>query len=264
MSCSGRHMFFFRRHTASLAPQRIAMPKTEILIHVCFLIHLSALLEALSTYQSELFDRTVRRCDWDMINQCRLISSGIQVVIDRSLVETWSEAIEFAGAIELIEMILSGEKKPGRKRTQQTTDADEVTAPTKAFQFIPTLFGASKAGGRNIQRCIEGLLELYRLSFPEHLRRAWQCEKCEMHRSGLGGRDEEFARVCLELLWSCEEERQVSADLQVPGGHQEKRQVSALMEKPTRKHGFFKLLSEMPKGWFLQAAVEVPMMNDTV
>ena len=73
---------------------------------------------------------------------------------------------EAQGSSELMDMILSGEKKPGRKRTQQTTDADEVAAQSKAFQFMPSSFGASKAGGRNIQRCMEDLLNLYRLSVP--------------------------------------------------------------------------------------------------
>ena len=65
-----------------------------------------------------------------------------------------------------MDMILSGEKKPGRKKMQQNTDADEGAAPSKAFQFMPSSFGASKAGARNIQRCMEDLLNLYRLSFP--------------------------------------------------------------------------------------------------
>ena len=127
-----------------------------------------------------------------------------------------------------------------KEETQQTTDADEVAAQSKAFQFMPSSFGASKAGGRNIQRCMEDSLESVqvKLSPAEHLRRAWQCQK---HRSGLGGHSEEITRVLLELLWSCEEGRQVSADLQVPGGHQ------ACFDGEACK-----------KAWFFQAGVRDP------
>ena len=149
---------------------------------------------------------------------------------------------EAQGSSELMDMILSGEKKPGRKRTQQTTDADEVAAQSKAFQFMPSSFGASKAGGRNIQRCMEGLLNLYRLSFP--LQNIFD-EHGNVKSTGVAWED--TVKRSPEFFSSY-------------FGHAKKGDRSALifkyledikralMEKPARKHGFFKLLSEIPKG----------------
>ena len=149
---------------------------------------------------------------------------------------------EAQGSSELMDMILSGEKKPGRKKMQQNTDADEGAAPSKAFQFMPSSFGASKAGARNIQRCMEDLLNLYRLSFP--LQNIFD-EHGNVKSTGVAWED--TVKRSPEFFSSY-------------FGHAKKGDRSALifkhledikralMEKPARKHGFFKLLSEIPKG----------------
>ncbi|CAK9076048.1 unnamed protein product [Durusdinium trenchii] len=118
---------------------------------------------------------------------------------------------EAQGSSELMDMILSGEKKPGRKRTQQTTDADEVKLP---LQNIFDEHGNVKSTGV-----------------------AWEdTVKRSEFFSSYFGHAKKGDRSALIFKYLEDIKR-------------------ALMEKPARKHGFFKLLSEIPKG--------SRMMNDT-
>ncbi|CAK9068848.1 unnamed protein product [Durusdinium trenchii] len=181
------------------------------------------------------------------VKECLAGLDGMRVALSEDDKIAMQEA---QGSSELMDMILSGEKKPGRKKMQQNTDADEGAAPSKAFQFMPSSFGASKAGARNIQRCMEDLLNLYRLSFP--LQNIFD-EHGNVKSTGVAWED--TVKRSPEFFSSY-------------FGHAKKGDRSALifkhledikralMEKPARKHGFFKLLSEIPKG--------SRMMNDNV
>ena len=164
------------------------------------------------------------------VKECLAGLDGMRVALNDDDKIAMQEA---QGSSELMDMILSGEKKPGRKRTQQTTDADEVAAQSKAFQFMPSSFGASKAGGRNIQRCMEDSLNLYRLSFP--LQNIFD-EHGNVKSTGVAWED--TVKRSPEFFSSY-------------FGHAKKGDRSALifkyledikralMEKPARKHGFF-------------------------